>query len=107
MSQVRLDQSHPRVRDALEDLQAQIKGRCPAASFIVVEGDDPEGIYLKTVVDIDDLDEVLDQDLLDRLFEIQVEQGMPIHVVPIWTLERVSKELSRRKSLLELIPRLP
>lgn len=67
----------PRSRRALNDLQEMIRERYPGAWFDVAPGDDPEGIYLRATVDIDDVEQILDV-VRDRLFEIQVE--VPKHL---------------------------
>lgn len=99
MNKTQPDSSDPRVQKAVAELQAQIRQRYPQAEFAVVEGEDPDGTYLKATVDIDDLDEVLDQDLLDKLYEVQVEQYLPVYVIPLWPRERVAQELAKRKTL--------
>ena len=62
----------PRVQDALAALQDRLQSHYPAATFVTVEGDDPEGIYLVVTVDVEDTDEVLDV-VIDDLFHLQVE----------------------------------
>src|SRR5437667_11739334 len=83
----------PSTRAALDDLQGMIRRRYPAATFSVARGDDPKGFYLKATVDLADVDEVVDQELLDRLFEFQVEQGLPVYVIPLQPLDRVLAQL--------------
>jgi hypothetical protein len=64
---------------ALSELQAGITQHFPTASF-------PGQTYLITTVDIEDPDEVMDS-ILDRLLELQLDEGLPINVVPIHTPE--------------------
>lgn len=71
-----------KTRHAIDDLKGMIAARYPDASFDVVLGDDPPGIYLDTTLDIDDVDEVLDV-VRDELFHLQVEEGLPIYVIPL------------------------
>ena len=78
-------------QDALEELKRLISQRYPGATFEVAEGEDPEGIYLLATVDVEDVEEVLDA-VLDQLFTIQVERGLPIYVIPLEPLERVLRE---------------
>ncbi len=78
---------NPNVLGALSELQETIRERWPEAEFRVSEGDDPRGIYLDAIVDIDDPDEVMDL-VVDRLLDMQVEEGLPVHVVPLRPLER-------------------
>lgn len=78
LAQVEAD---PRVQHALADLKEIIHARYPEASFDVARHTDPAGIYLRVIVD-DDLDTVLDV-VMDRLFHAQVEERLPVHVLPI------------------------
>lgn len=80
---------------ALSELQACIAQHFPTASFRVRRGvDDPGQTYLITTVDIEDPDEVMDS-ILDRLLELQLDEGLPINVVPIHTPERVAETRKR------------
>jgi hypothetical protein len=80
----------PRIREAVAELQGMIRQRYPSATFEVESGEDPEGIYIWTTVDIEDLDEVLDL-VVDRLLELQVEERLPVHVIPIRPPEPVAE----------------
>jgi len=64
-----------------------ISKRWPQAVFEISEGDDPAGIYLDATVDIEDPDEVMDL-VVDRLLELQVDESLPVHVVPLRPIER-------------------
>ncbi|HTE86223.1 MAG TPA: hypothetical protein VK821_15980 [Dehalococcoidia bacterium] len=66
-----------------------IASRWPAASFAVSRGEDPEGLYLDATVDLDDPDEVMDL-VVDRLLRLQVNERLPVHVVPLRTPERAA-----------------
>jgi len=70
----------PRIRAALEELQGLILGRYPAATLSVGLGDDPEGVYLRPVVDVEDRGEVVDV-FINRLVDLQVDEGLPLYVV--------------------------
>lgn len=98
MSQERFQQPDPRTQAALDQLQELIRHRYPAVSFSVARGEDPEGFYLKATVDLDDVDEIVDQTLLDRLFDIQVEQGLPVYVIPLQPLKRVLQTKKTRQA---------
>ena len=80
----------------LSELKGLIRGRYPEATFAVGEGDDPEGIYLRATVDVDDRGEVIDL-FLDRLVDLQVEEGLPIFVVPTRTPERNAAILAEQQ----------
>ena len=67
--------------DALTEMQAMIGERYPEATFTIVQGDDPPGLYLRPVVDVEDVVEVIDV-VRDRLYEYQVEQRLPVYVFP-------------------------
>ena len=85
---MRADELDPRIEAALEELQACIRGRYPAAQFrIGTSPDDPAIIELVTIVDDDDPNEVLDL-VVDRQMELQIEDGLPIFVVTEPTPER-------------------
>jgi hypothetical protein len=82
-----------RVRHALAELESAIVARYPSATFEVSRGaDDPGSIHLITTVDLDDPDEVGDL-VIDRLIELQVDEGLPIHVIPVRTPERIAADL--------------
>ena len=84
-----------RTKRALEELETLIAGRYPQASFAVVHGEDPEGVYLKATVDLDDVDEVMDV-YRDRLLDIQVDEGLLVYVIPLQPVERVLEALCAR-----------
>src|SRR3972149_6423195 len=97
----RIQEDDPRVQNALADLQGLIHRRYPGATFAVAPGEDPDGVYLTATVDVEDTDEVVDS-VIDRLLEIQVEQRMPVSVIPVRPLNRVLQELRQpqpRRSL--------
>ena len=85
-----------RTRAALDELRTIILARYPTATFEESRGiDEPENIHLNAVVDTDDLDEVLDL-VNERLFELQVEERIPLHVIPLDTPERILADLRAR-----------
>jgi hypothetical protein len=67
---------------AMVALQALIQQAYPAASFAVVPGDDPDGLYVLATVDVKDTDAVVDV-YIDRLLTLQIDDGLPIYVVPL------------------------
>jgi hypothetical protein len=69
--------SDPRIQQALAQLKDLISERYPAARFWVTEGDDPDGVYLKTMVDVEDTEVVVDV-FIDRVLTLQIEGGLPI-----------------------------
>jgi hypothetical protein len=78
---------NPRIQAAVKDLQELILQKYPMAQLSVYEGDDPAGIYIDAVVDLDDPDEVLDH-VLARMIAYQDEEDIPVHVIPLRTPER-------------------
>ena len=87
-----IDEFDPRIQAALAELRGLIREAYPAARFDVTRGDDPEGIYLTATVDVDDAEEVVDV-FLDRLLELQIEDGLPVYVIPVEPLDRVLEHL--------------
>lgn len=78
-------------RNAVSEFIDMIRSRYPSATFSVRPGvDDPEATYLVTTVDLDDPDEVMDL-VIERMIELQVDEGIPVHVVPIHTPQRVAE----------------
>ncbi len=82
-----------RTQSALIELRDLIQSRYPTASFEISRGhDEPINIHLDVTVDIDDPFEVLDM-VLDRLLEFQIDERIPIHVIPVRTPERIEAAL--------------
>src|SRR5436305_7440714 len=82
-----------RVTAAIEQLQALIQQRYPAADFEVsTNPEEPENVHLITAVDLEDPDEVLDL-VLDRVLDLQIEQRIPVHVIAIRSEERILQTL--------------
>jgi hypothetical protein len=81
----------PRMQRALSELQAVIQRRYPTTTFAVGLGeDDPEAVHLVATVDLDDPDEVLDL-VIERVLELQLEEELPLHVIPVRTPERAEQ----------------
>ncbi len=79
----------PRMQQALDELRGVIAKQYPEATFAVSRGeDDPDSVHLTTIVDVDDTDAVLDV-VVDRLLQFQVEEQLPVHVIPIRPIERI------------------
>lgn len=87
----------PRMEAAVHELKGVITEHFPHATFVIEEGVDPEGVYLITTVDIADTDDVIDL-VGDRLVALQVEEGLPIYVIPLRPIERVVAELREREA---------
>lgn len=91
------DRSNPRIKSAIAELQRIIQQRYPMATFEVTRGDDPEGVYLFATVDVDDTDEVIDL-FVDRLLLMQLDEGLPLYVVPLRSAERVAASMQSNLS---------
>lgn len=77
----------PRLQEAIAERKERITSRFPTTTFEQYQGEDPVGICLIAIVDIDDLEEV-DRLYLDRMVDLQVEERLPLFVVPESTPER-------------------
>ena len=78
-----------RIQMAVAELQALIQAYYPAATFQVTQGEDPVGTYVIATVDVDDTDAVVDV-YMDRLLELQIDESLPVYVVPIRPLDRIT-----------------
>lgn len=79
----------PRMERALAELRDMIARQHPTASFEISHSrDEAENVHLRAIVDLDDVDQVLDL-VSERLLHFQVEDRIPVHVIPIRTPERV------------------
>jgi hypothetical protein len=84
-----------RLATAIGELQTLVKQRFPTANFQVGEGEDPDGTYLRAIVDVEDTDEVMET-VVSRLVTLQVEEHLPLYFIPLRPSERVEGELSAR-----------
>jgi hypothetical protein len=99
----------PRMEEAVHELEALITTRFSAATFVVEEGFDPEGVYLLPTVDVPDTDTVLAV-VGDRLVELQVNEGLRVYVTPLRPIECVVAQLREREAvspLASLPPQVP
>jgi hypothetical protein len=92
-----IEQSDPRIQQAIAELEALIRADYPAASFQVGVGEDPEGVYLTAMVDVADTDAVMDV-VIDRLLALQIDEGLPIYVIPIEPPERALEAIRQRQT---------
>jgi hypothetical protein len=85
-----------RTQRAVQELEGTIRQHYPTATFELSGAvDDPASIHLITTVDVDDPDEVGDL-VIDRVVELQAEEGIPLHVIPVRPLKCVLAELKTR-----------
>lgn len=91
----------PQISGALHELKGIISEKYPSASYKVTFGlEDPFGLQLRPVVDLDDTEEVLDS-CLDKLQEIQFQRGLPIQVFPERPEHRIIEDYKRKHGFLE------
>jgi hypothetical protein len=88
----------PRIQAAIAELQDLIRSHYPSATFSVGPGEDePDLVHLTAVVDVEDPDEVVDL-VIERMLELQLDEGIPVYVIPIRTPERVAALLEERRA---------
>ena len=86
-----------RTRQAVAELQATIAARYPTTTFkLVPSPEDPTSLLLLATADVDDPDEVGDL-VLDRVISLIVDEGIPIHVIPLRTPERIQAALEAER----------
>jgi hypothetical protein len=84
----------PRMHAAIEEMKSLISSRYPTTTYTVYEWDDPEGIFLSAVVDTEDLEAVTDL-FRDRELDLQIQEDLPLFVVPERTPEKHAALLAR------------
>lgn len=87
----------PEMQAAIDELKGMIAERFPEATFDVRQRYDPAGVSLHATVDIEDTDEVFEV-VVDRLIDLQVEEGLPIYVAALRPLERVLADIEARRA---------
>ena len=81
----------PRMQQAVAELKELVRSRYPEASFRVARSpEDGRSIDIWTSVDLDEPDEVMDL-VVGRVMELLIDEGLPVHVVPVRTPERAEK----------------
>ncbi len=96
----------PRRQDAVKELEELVRQHYPKTSFAVEPGiDDPETTHIVATVDLDDPDEVVDL-VIDSMLALQLEEGIPVYVIPIRTPER-AVALAQQLREQRLRPSLP
>ena len=79
----------PRMHAAVEELKALVRQHYPDATFEVASSpEEPCIVHLWTTVDVPDTTEVVDA-VLARVLELQIDEGLPIYVVPVQPVPRV------------------
>ncbi|MGI8968819.1 MAG: hypothetical protein ACR2GA_06920 [Chloroflexota bacterium] len=86
----------PSRQQAVEELTKLVGAHFSLRDVAVVPGEDnPDATHVIATVDIDDPDEVADL-VMERMLEIQLDEGIPVYVIPIRTPERVTKLLQQQ-----------
>jgi hypothetical protein len=70
------------MQHAITEAQARITAVYPEATFRLVEGEDPVGLYLDAYTDAEDAFAVLDL-VSDWLVDLSVNAGVHLHVIPL------------------------
>ncbi len=81
---------------AIEEMTHLVSQRFPEATFALGHGEDPEGTHLIATVDIDDMGEVVEL-YLDRLVDMQLDEALPLYVIPVRPVERSPAILAREQ----------
>jgi hypothetical protein len=98
MSREQIRAADPRMSRALNELADLVQRAYPTATFQVAPAeDDPAIVHLVTRVDVEDPEEVADL-VMDRMLEMQIDEGLPIYLIPLRTSERIAalREAQRR-----------
>jgi hypothetical protein len=98
MSAERREERNRRMADAVRELQGLISARYPEAAYEVVQGEDPPGARLLVMANVPEDEDVLDV-VVDRLLEMQVEEGLPLYVIPLSSPRGTSERLQADRQL--------
>lgn len=88
-----------RLSHALGTLQEHIMRRYPDARFAVTDGEDPDGVHLNVLLDVDEPHELFDDAFCDLLLDLYGEDGLPLYVFANWPIERARKEIAKQLTL--------
>ena len=78
-----------RIQQGIAELQGIIRNHFAEAAFAVFQG-----VYMRVTVDVEDTDEVVDV-FLDRLLQLQVEEELPLYVIPVRPASRSLEQSSQ------------
>jgi hypothetical protein len=70
------------MQHAIAEAEARIRGVYQEATFRLIEGEDPIGLYLDAYTDAEDAFAVLDL-VSDWLVDLSVNAGVHLHVIPL------------------------
>ncbi|MBX3069005.1 MAG: hypothetical protein KF883_00755 [Thermomicrobiales bacterium] len=77
----------PQMAAAIAELTEAIRKSYPETTFVVDAEENQEAVFVTAIVDVDDPDEVVDC-FIDRVLTLQIEEGLPLHIIPIRTAAR-------------------
>lgn len=107
MTTERQYQPDPQAQRVINELTDMVRRRYPTASFAVGSSpEDPEVTHIIATVDVDDPDEVVDL-VIDRMLEAQIDEGIPVHLIPVRTSERLAALLKQQRQQSWSLPRVP
>jgi hypothetical protein len=86
------DPTASQLEAAIAEIEEMILAHYPDATFELALGEDPVGTYMTVTVDVEDTDEVFDV-VVSRLVDMQVEEGIPLYVIPVRPIERIMADL--------------
>ncbi len=90
------DLDDPRMQAAIREMQDLIRSHYPDATFATGYGEGPDGVHLDVTLDLEDTDEVVDV-YIQRLLELQIDDGLALYVIPVRTPERRAAMLRARE----------
>jgi hypothetical protein len=71
-----------KIQHVIAEVEARIRAVYPEATFRVIEGEDPIGLYLDAYTDAEDAFAVLEL-VSDWLVDLSVNDGVHLHVIPL------------------------
>ena len=89
--------SNPRMTAAIAELTELIQRHYPETTFTTELGENEDAVFVTAIVDVDDPDEVVDC-FIDRAVTLMVDEGLPLHFIPIRTPERNTKLLAEMQA---------
>jgi hypothetical protein len=92
-----IDIMDPRLSEASTELETLIRKAYPDASFSRLWLDDPEGMHLRVVAGANDPEDVFNL-VCDRLLHFQIEEELPLYLVPLRPVGEVLKQLHSNSS---------
>ncbi len=85
-----------KMQAAIAEMKGLILRHYPDATFEIGIGEDPVGMHLKATIDREDLWDVIEL-CSERLVDLQVDEGIPLYVIPTRPLARTMEMLERTR----------